>query len=106
MLTERSVTRDQTRALVSNGTAPTQAGWPAIFKTDIPNDNSNLNAGELPNGTVYLVHNPVTPANGKAFMRDPVTVATSADGFTFRCPLSTFCPGTFICSFFFIFFFF
>ena len=57
--------------------------WPVIAKTTIPNDNSNLNGGELPDGRVYLVHNPVTPADGKAWGRDPVTVATSADGFNF-----------------------
>ena len=57
--------------------------WPEIAKTTIPNDNSNLNGGQLPDGRVYLVHNPVTPASGKAWGRDPVTVATSADGFNF-----------------------
>lgn len=51
--------------------------------TNIPNDNSNLNAGALPDGRIYLVHNPVTPANGKSWYRDPITVATSLDGYNF-----------------------
>ena len=56
------------------------------------NDNSNLNGGPLPDGRVYLVHNPVTPKKKTHGMglggdhpsgRDPVTLATSKDGFDF-----------------------
>ena len=39
--------------------SPGQASWPAPVATNIPNDESNLNAGSLPDGRVYLVHNPV-----------------------------------------------
>jgi hypothetical protein len=39
-----------------------QSGWSQVVETSIPNDKSNLNAGPLPDGRVYLVHNPVTPA--------------------------------------------
>jgi len=61
-----------------------QAAWGEVQQTNIPNDNSNLNAGSLPDGRVYLVHNPVTPQNGKSWMRDPVTLATSQDGYAFN----------------------
>ena len=69
-----------------------QADWPPIQQTNIPNDNSNLNGGPLPDGRVYLVHNPVTPKKKTHGMglggdhpsgRDPVTLATSKDGFDF-----------------------
>ena len=29
-----------------------QVGWPQIARTNIPNDNSNLNAGPLPDGAL------------------------------------------------------
>ena len=75
----------------------TAGAWSLIQQTDIPNDSSNLNAGALPDGRVYLVHNPVTPAptpkaeaeatggvaGAHPSQRDPVTVATSKDGVTF-----------------------
>jgi hypothetical protein len=74
-----------------NGTA--QSGWSPVVETNIPNDKSNLNAGPLPDGRLYLVHNPVTPApspnvgsaardvEGKApSFRDPVTLSFSNDG--------------------------
>jgi len=60
-----------------------QNAWQMVQQSNIPNDNSNLNAGPLPDGRVYLVHNPVTPASGRSWSRDPVTVATSRDGITF-----------------------
>lgn len=60
-----------------------QQAWGDVVLTDIPNDKSNLNAGPLPDGRVYLTHNPVVPADGKTFFRDPVTVATSSDGLHF-----------------------
>ena len=77
-----------------SGTA--QDNWSPVVETSIPNDKSNLNAGPLPDGRVYLVHNPVTPApapystdddDGKSpnaakapSFRDPVTVSFSKDG--------------------------
>lgn len=57
----------------------TQANWSHIAETTIPNDNSNLNAGALPDGRgVFLVSN-IAPAK----LRDPLTVAISSDGYNF-----------------------
>jgi len=52
--------------------------WSTPALSAVPNDNSNLNAGTLPDGRVYLVHNPLL---GK--VRDPLTVAVSDDGLDF-----------------------
>eukprot|EP00041_Stephanoeca_diplocostata_P019696 m.428246 g.428246 ORF g.428246 m.428246 type:complete len:135 (+) comp21375_c0_seq3:318-722(+) len=63
--------------------------------TNIPNDESNLNAGALPDGRVYLLNNPVfepktavsarhNVASGTLRFRDPVVVATSVDGYQFN----------------------
>ena len=60
-----------------------QQAWPPLVRTNIPNDNSNLNSGLLPDGRVFLVHNPVSPASGD-YDRDPITIATSVDGFDFN----------------------
>lgn len=80
-----------------------QTDWSVPVKTDIPNDESNLNAGHLPDGRVYLLNNPVyepklggertsygvTAPGGRATdvgalrFRDPITVATSAAGVNF-----------------------
>jgi hypothetical protein len=55
--------------------APGAAAWGKPEKTDMPNDNSNINAGALPDGRVYLV------SNAMPFkIRDPLVVATSRDG--------------------------
>jgi hypothetical protein len=57
----------------------TAAGdWAPVALSGVPNDNSNLNAGTLPDGRVFLVHNPLL---GK--IRDPLTVAISDDGLDF-----------------------
>eukprot|EP00040_Diaphanoeca_grandis_P018939 m.99701 g.99701 ORF g.99701 m.99701 type:complete len:474 (+) comp27180_c1_seq2:174-1595(+) len=78
-------------------TTPGQKSWPTPQLTNIPNDESNLNTGALPDGRVYLVNNAVvTPkvnssvnANLKTLRyRDPVTIATSRDGYTFANPLA------------------
>ena len=55
--------------------APGAAAWAAPAKTDMPNDNSNINAGALPDGRRYLFANAMPFA-----IRDPLVVATSADG--------------------------
>lgn len=57
----------------------TQANWSAIAQTTIPNDNSNLNAGELPDGRGVFVVSNTAPAK----LRDPLTVSVSADGYNF-----------------------
>jgi len=81
----------------SSSSSSVSAGWAEIQVTDIPNDNSNLNSGALPDGRVYLLHNPVTPAptpkrdpaqgGSHPSQRDPITVATSADGVNFDSAL-------------------
>jgi hypothetical protein len=54
----------------------TQSNWSDIALTNIPNDDSNINAGVLPEGNgVFLVANGV-PAR----VRDPVTLSMSQDG--------------------------
>ena len=58
--------------------ATSQAAWTPVVLTDIPNDDSNINAGSLPDGRVYLVSNSLPHA-----AREPLTVATSADGVSF-----------------------
>ena len=45
--------------------------------------NSNLNAGTLPDGRVYLVSNPCPNLTEVGARRDPLVVATSADGLRF-----------------------
>lgn len=55
------------------------ANWSTPLETDIPDENSNFNAGVLPDGRRFLVSN----ANDGASIRDPLTIATSADGTDF-----------------------
>jgi hypothetical protein len=52
--------------------------WSRPVLSAVPNDNSNINAGTLPDGRVYLVHNPLLGP-----VRDPLTVAVSDDGLDF-----------------------
>ena len=66
-------------ASVRGDTASGQAGWSAVGPTSIPNDNSNLNCGSLPEAQgVFIVAN-AAPAK----VRDPLTIALSADGRNF-----------------------
>jgi hypothetical protein len=66
-------------ASVRKGAAnPKQSGWSPVGLTDIPNDSSNLNCGSLPSGKAFVVSN-AAPAP----RRDPLTLATSADGLNF-----------------------
>ena len=56
-----------------------QSNWSAVVETNIPNDNSNLNAGVLPDGKgVFLLSN-AAPAK----IRDPLTISLSKDGYNF-----------------------
>ena len=79
----------------------TQNDWTAPVLTDIPNDESNLNAGPLPDGRIYLVNNAVfRPKSNNAAgpetlrFRDPVTIATSTDGLVFNTVASVMsCTG-------------
>lgn len=54
--------------------------WARTAATNIPDVDSNLNAGVLPDGDgrVYLVSNAAPATN-----RDPLTIATSTDGYAF-----------------------
>jgi hypothetical protein len=56
--------------------------WTPDALTDIPDVDANLNAGVLPDGRIFLASN-ACPENGQGNGRDPLTVATSADGFAF-----------------------
>lgn len=75
-----------TRSNMSAG----QDVWQGPVATNIPNDESNLNAGALPDGRVYLVNNAVfrpkkasSSGDNTLRFRDPVTVATTSDGYVF-----------------------
>lgn len=50
--------------------------WSEIVETGIPDVDSNINAGTLPDGSVFLVSNAIHNAK----IRDPLTVAVSKDG--------------------------
>jgi hypothetical protein len=53
--------------------------WSALRKSKLPEVHSNMNAGTLPDGRIYLLHNPVEgPAE-----RDPLVVSLSRDGYSF-----------------------
>lgn len=71
---------------------PGSDSWTAITPTDIPNDESNLNSGSLPDGRRYLLSNamPFT-------IRDPLTIATTTNGLEWnRCQVAMSCtklPG-------------
>lgn len=77
-------------ASVRNGTD--QASWTTVVETNIPDGKSNLNAGPLPDGRVYLAFNPNNPQtsdnrrqpqHAQISARDPVCVATTSDGVVF-----------------------
>lgn len=59
--------------------------WSYPTLTNIPNDDTNINAGLLPDGRVFLVSNPLyfSGTSNSPKMRDPCTIATSTDGYTF-----------------------
>ena len=61
--------------------------WSRAVPTNISNDESNINAGPLPDGRVYLlgnsVYRPKSTGQNTLRFRDPITVATSTDGIAF-----------------------
>ena len=57
---------------------PTQTDWLPINLTNIPNDDSNINAGTLPDGKIFLLSN-AAPHTA----RDPLTITISDDGLNF-----------------------
>ena len=81
--TDRPVLYASTRAAGGG-----QDAWVGPTPTDIPTDETNINAGPLPGGAVYLLSNPIyIPKNrsglGQLRFRNPITVAISDDGATF-----------------------
>lgn len=53
--------------------------WPVdLTPTNLPNDNSNINAGALPDGRTFIVANAVPH-----HVRDPLTIALASDGLNF-----------------------
>ena len=57
-----------------NATMP----WRGPYHSNLPDADSNLNAGRLPGGQIYLVSNACTRG------RDPLVVSTSKDGWRFE----------------------
>ncbi|MET8866103.1 exo-alpha-sialidase [Nonomuraea sp. NPDC004580] len=62
-------------AAVSTGNGAT---WSNSVETNVPDSRTQQSAGNLPDGTAYLVGNPTGTRN-----RSPLTVLTSRDGITF-----------------------
>ena len=56
-----------------------RGNWSAPSTSRLTDIHSNMNAGTLPDGRVYLLHNPIL---GKT-ERDPLVLSLSADGFNF-----------------------
>jgi hypothetical protein len=95
-------------AAAGEGPEAQQRAWGAPVMTNLPNDESNINTGTLPDGRVYLLNNPVfrpkpTPlgdlgtssarsAEGLRF-RDPIAVALSTDGKRFSKVVSVMSCG-------------
>jgi hypothetical protein len=52
---------------------------PGFAHTGLADIHSNTNAGRLPDGRVYLLHNPVIGPTE----RDPLVLSLSSDGFAF-----------------------
>lgn len=78
--TDVLVYRSHSSALWASTRAPGAAAWADVALTAVPNDDSNINAGQLPGarGGVYLVANAVPHR-----ARDPLTVAFALDGLNF-----------------------
>ena len=64
-----------TRTNASLGTG----GWTTPAESNIPDMGSNLNAGTLPTGEVYLLSNPIVGAPP----RNPLVLSLSKDGLLF-----------------------
>ena len=54
--------------------------WSAPGTTKLTDIHANTNAGTLPDGRVYLLHNPVIASKSK---RDPLVLSLSSDGYSF-----------------------
>ena len=64
--------------------------WSDVVLSPVPDDNSNINAGSLPDGTAFIVSNAVPHRP-----RNPLTLALAPDGLNFTCirVLQTCHPG-------------
>jgi hypothetical protein len=97
-------------AVAGQGPEAQQRAWGAPVLTNLPNDESNLNAGTLPDGRVYLLNNPVfrpKPSQSSVVaaadaaaapqmqlrFRDPVAVTLSEDGKNFSKVVSVMSCG-------------
>jgi len=71
------VFRDQTSTFYKLASKSTNNGqtWSTTVLTDMPDSRAKQSAGNLPDGTAYMVHNPVTNKN-----RYPLAIALSQDG--------------------------
>eukprot|EP01052_Picozoa_sp_SAG31_P008738 SAG31_NODE_446_length_15587_cov_29.651989_1_plen_649_part_00 len=56
-------------------------GWSLPSETKLTDIHSNFNAGTLPDGRVYLLHNPII---GAPHLRDPLVLSLSSDGYAFE----------------------
>ena len=50
--------------------------WSAIYKTDLPNNNSGIDVTQISGDTIALIYNPVSKDWGDRF---PITIAVSKD---------------------------
>jgi hypothetical protein len=72
--------RDQTSTFRKLAAKSTDNGktWSTAVITDMPDSRAKQSAGNLPDGTAYMVHNPVTGKN-----RYPLAIVLSQDGQVF-----------------------
>lgn len=73
------VSRSHEHKLFASVRDTVSGDWPQPVATNIPDEDSNLNAGALPDGSVYLFSN----CNAGASIRNPLTVAVTRDGVSF-----------------------
>lgn len=71
--------RSHSAALFASVRSGGPAGeWSAVNLTDVPNDDSNINAGVLPDERIFLLANAAPHT-----VRDPLTITISEDGLNF-----------------------
>ena len=77
------VTRSDFKSLNYSYRPSPSSAWSASKRTDIPDVGSNMNAGTLPNGRAFLVSNVCPQGGDVGATRDPLVVASTADGWAF-----------------------
>lgn len=87
-------TRDTSRTMA-------ESNWSAPVATNIPDINSNINAGSLSVGGVFLVSNAVprlpwhdAPCNRTTVLREPLVLSLSRDGKSFSAAWAVFNSST------------